>query len=135
MTAEQAKAYLETLPSDEVQGRETAKEFWENGSWARFFLTGYDFARLFGRAWEEAFWKAIEGLKTLDPGKADADLAMAREQIRREQLAEDEKRRRKAEERAAKKRAAQPVKRNPFLPKPALLPIVSSRRWMKQRTR
>lgn len=132
MTAEQAKAYLDALPSDEVQGRETAKEFWENGSWANFFISGYDFAALFGRTWEEAFWRAIEGLKTLDPDKAAADLALAHEQIRREQLAEEEKRRRRAEERAAKKRSAQPVKRNPFLPVPKILPIVSSHRWMKR---
>lgn len=134
MTSEQARRALAALPTDGEQGTAAARKYWNDGSWASFLVSGYDFARLFGRAWEEGFWQAITALRVLDPGKAESDLALAQEKHRQRQLAEDEERRRKAAARRAKKRL-NPQVRNPLLPVPKVLPMVSSSRWKSQTSR
>ena len=134
MTSEQARRALAALPTDGEQGTAAARKYWNDGSWASFLVSGYDFARLFGRAWEEGFWQAITALRVLDPGKAESDLALAQEKHRQRQLAAEEERRRKAEARKAKKRLNPQVK-NPLLPVPKLLPMVSSSRWSSRSSR
>ena len=135
MTEEQARRALAALPTDADLGREAAREYWTSGLWANNLVSGFDFSCLFGRVWEESFWKTIDALRTLDPEKAAADLALAEEKYRREMMAKEEERRRKAAERKSRKKRPNPQVRNPLLPVVKVLPMVSSSRWKSQTSR
>ena len=135
MTSEQARRALAALPTDAEQGRDAARRCWTAGTWAEFLVSGYDFSAVFGSVWAESFWKTIDALRTLDPESERRDLALAEEKYRREMMAREEERRRKAAKRKSRKKRPNPQVRNPLLPVPKLLPMVSSSRWSSRSSR
>ncbi len=135
MTEEQARRAMAALPTDAEQGRDAARRYWAAGTWAEFLVSGYDFSAVFGSVWAESFWKTIDALRTLDPESERRDLALAEETHRRELLAAEEERRRKAAERKSRKKRLNPQVRNPLLPVPKVLPMVSSSRWSSRSSR
>ena len=132
MTEEQARMLAASALSDAAdQARAAARERWEDGSWAACLMDGWDF-QFMGETFFKTFWAAIEAFQTLDPDKGQRDLEFAKEMHRQRQLATEEERRRRAEARKAKRKRLNPQVRNPLLPVPKVLPMVSSSRWKSQ---
>jgi len=132
MTTEQARRAVAALPNDEELGRKAAKEYWKDGVWAKLYVTGYDFAALFGPVWERAYLETIDAFRLTDPEKAEREEAAAREKVRRDRMAEEAKRRSKAEARAkARAKRENPQAKNPLLPVPKVLCIVRNPNWRR----
>lgn len=133
MTTEQARRAVAALPNDEELGRKAAQTYWREGTWAGFYVTGYDFAALFGPVWERAYCETIDAFRLTDPEKAEREEAAAREKVRRDRMAEEERRRRKAESRAkARAKRENPQVKNPLLPTPKVIGIVRNPNWRRQ---
>ena len=135
MTEEQARMLAASALSDAAdEARAEARKRWEDGSWAVCLMDGWDF-RFMGETFFKTFWATIEAFQTLDPDKGHRDLEFAKEMHRQRQLAAEEERRRRAEARKAKRKRPNPQVRNPLLPVPKLLPMVSSSRWSSRSSR